>query len=170
MTDDTSLQIFDTKGYRRNVGIVLLNQQGQVLIARRRGFADRWQFPQGGIHKNETILTSVYRELQEEVGLTRRYVELIASTTRWLRYRIPPKLSIPGKVGIGQTQRWFLMLFSGRECNIKLDNQGVDAEFDRHEWVDYWEPLNRIVRFKRFVYQNMLEQLHPHAVRTLNKL
>ena len=160
---DVSGQNFDREGYRRNVGMVILNDRGEVLIANRIGFRDRWQFPQGGVHPNEPILTSVFRELHEEVGLSKQHVQYVASTTRWMRYRIPPEVNV-SKLGIGQTQRWFLLRFIGRDCNIKLNNQGVDSEFNRYQWVNYWEPIQRIVRFKRHVYQNMLEQLHPDAM------
>ena len=44
--------MIDNKGYRKNVGIVLMNNKNQFLIFKRIG-ADAWQFPQGGIDKNE---------------------------------------------------------------------------------------------------------------------
>ena len=46
--------MIDNKGYRKNVGIVLMNNKNQFLIFKRIG-ADAWQFPQGGIDKNETL-------------------------------------------------------------------------------------------------------------------
>ena len=65
--------MIDNKGYRKNVGIVLMNNKNQFLIFKRIG-ADAWQFPQGGIDKNETLESALYRELFEETGLTKKDV------------------------------------------------------------------------------------------------
>ena len=35
-------------GYRLNVGLVIANQKGQLLLCKRTGM-NSWQFPQGGI-------------------------------------------------------------------------------------------------------------------------
>ena len=53
--------MIDNKGYRKNVGIVLMNNKKQFLIFKRIG-ADAWQFPQGGIDKNERLEEALYRE------------------------------------------------------------------------------------------------------------
>ena len=80
--------MIDRQGYRPNVGIILCNDAGKVFWARRSG-EDSWQFPQGGIRRNETPEQALYRELAEEVGLGPEHVEVIGRTARWLRYRIP---------------------------------------------------------------------------------
>ncbi len=66
--------MIDSDGFRPNVGIVLANEHGQVLWARRVG-QNAWQFPQGGIHQGETPEQALYRELYEEVGLREADVE-----------------------------------------------------------------------------------------------
>ena len=71
--------MIDKEGYRPNVGIVLANDRGQVLWARRVGGRDAWQFPQGGINRGESPEQALYRELEEEIGLAPR------------RYRITPE-------------------------------------------------------------------------------
>ena len=60
--------MIDPQGYRANVGIVLINQQGQVFWGRRIGMS-AWQFPQGGINPDESAVQAMYRELREEVGV-----------------------------------------------------------------------------------------------------
>ncbi|WP_287031182.1 NUDIX domain-containing protein, partial [Pseudomonas sp. UBA6310] len=60
--------MIDPDGFRPNVGIILTNDVGQVLWARRIN-QDSWQFPQGGINDRETPEEALYRELTEEVGL-----------------------------------------------------------------------------------------------------
>ena len=39
----------DSNGFRKNVGIVLYNSDGNVLLASRAG-KKGWQFPQGGMY------------------------------------------------------------------------------------------------------------------------
>ncbi len=83
--------MIDSDGFRPNVGIILTNDQGQVLWARRVN-QDAWQFPQGGINPHESPEQALYRELHEEVGLREHDVEILACTRGWLRYRLPQRL------------------------------------------------------------------------------
>lgn len=50
------------------------------------------QFPQGGINPGESAEQAMYRELFEEVGLSRKDVRILASTRNWLRYKLPKRL------------------------------------------------------------------------------
>lgn len=153
--------MIDPDGYRPNVGIVLSNQDGRLLWARRVG-QDAWQFPQGGIRSDETPEEALYRELNEEVGLQPHHVELISATRGWLRYRLPPRYirrnSKP--TCIGQKQVWFLLRFAGDEGEVCLDNCD-QPEFDTWRWIDYWQPLDEVVSFKRGVYQRALQEFAP---------
>jgi len=56
------------KSYRKNVGLIVLNQKNQLLVCKRMG-KRTWQFPQGGIDEGESELKAAYRELYEEVGI-----------------------------------------------------------------------------------------------------
>ena len=79
--------MIDKDGFRPNVGIILCNDDNQVLWAQRAQH-DSWQFPQGGIKAHETAEQAAYRELMEEGGLSPQHVELLATTRNWLRYRL----------------------------------------------------------------------------------
>ena len=78
----------DAEGFRANVGIVLIRDDRQVFLGGRTG-GRGWQFPQGGVRRNEAPEEALYRELKEEIGLERDDVELVAATRNWLRYRLP---------------------------------------------------------------------------------
>ncbi len=84
------MDFIDEHGFRANVGIILTDGSGRVLIAGRRGRGG-WQFPQGGIQPEETTEAAMFRELHEEVGLAPSDVELVGSTEGWLRYRLPDR-------------------------------------------------------------------------------
>ena len=78
------------EGYRLNVGIIVANNEGKLLLCKRRGI-NSWQFPQGGIDKNEDPLNAAKRELFEEVGISSKYVKLIKSSDDWYKYDVPKK-------------------------------------------------------------------------------
>ncbi len=152
----------DADGYRPNVGIVLANDRGQVLWARRVGGRDAWQFPQGGIQARESPTQALFRELYEEIGLTRERVEIRACTRGWLRYRLPQRMrrhnSSPRFKG--QKQKWFLLRLLADDGHVSMDSTGK-PEFDDWRWVSYWYPVGKVVAFKRDVYRRALKQLAP---------
>jgi putative (di)nucleoside polyphosphate hydrolase len=160
--------VVDADGYRPNVGIVIANDLGQVLWARRIG-QDAWQFPQGGINESETAEEALFRELHEEVGLTSDSVQILACTTGWLRYRLPRRLrrynSSPGFKG--QKQKWFLLRLTGCDEDVCVE-QGPKPEFDHWRWVSYWYPVGKVVAFKREVYRQALKELAPQLVVNVN--
>lgn len=155
--------IIDEKGFRLNVGIVLLGPGGRVFWGRRVGNRDAWQFPQGGMMPGETPEQTLYRELHEEVGLARQDVEILASTRGWLSYRLPRRfLRRPesGRVCIGQRQKWYLLRLVADEQRIDLA-ACQEPEFDQWRWVNYWYPVRKVVHFKRGVYVRALREFMP---------
>ncbi len=157
--------MIDSDGFRPNVGIILANSMGQVLWARRIG-QNAWQFPQGGINDTETPEQAMYRELQEEVGLTAADVEIVAVTRGWLRYRLPKRMirhhSHP--VCVGQKQKWFLLRMLSDDSAVAI-NATDSPEFDGWRWVSYWYPLGQVVAFKRDVYRKAMRELSPKLSR-----
>ena len=157
--------VIDSEGYRPNVGIILCNTEGQLFWAKRIG-QHSWQFPQGGIRRDESPEQAMFRELAEEVGLLPDHVRIIGNTRGWLRYRLPPRLIRPCSdrpACIGQKQVWFLLrMISGEEA-VRLD-LSEHPEFDHWQWVDYWYPLRAVVPFKRHVYWRALHELAPLAL------
>lgn len=153
--------MIDAKGFRPNVGIILCNQDNQVLWARRVG-QDAWQFPQGGIREHESAEQALYRELHEEVGLRPEQVEIIGRSREWLAYRLPRHLLRHDRkpLCIGQKQRWFLLRLTGSEDDVRLDRSDK-PEFDHWRWVEYWHPLQEVVSFKRNVYRSALQEFEP---------
>ena len=147
------------EGYRLNVGIIVANSVGELLLCKRKGM-NSWQFPQGGIDKNEDPLRAAKRELFEEVGISSKYVELIKSSNYWYKYNVPArnrrKIFVNKKFK-GQKQKWFLFKLK-KNTQISFEND-PDNEFENFKWVSYWYPLAVIVSFKEAVYRNALNEL-----------
>ena len=153
--------MIDAQGFRPNVGIVIANDAGRLLWARRVGGRDAWQFPQGGIQDGEKPEDALYRELEEEVGLGPDAVTVLGSTRGWLRYRLPKRYQRAGQhkpACIGQKQKWFLLRLLASDDAVSL-RRSAKPEFDHWQWVSYWYPLNQVVYFKREVYRRALREL-----------
>ncbi len=139
--------------YRPNVGAVLFNPAGQVLVARRAGFpnaegpAGGWQLPQGGIDAEEDPRAAVLRELAEEIGTDR--AEIIGEHPDWLTYDLPAFLVRDWR---GQRQRWFALRFLGSDADIRLDAD-PHPEFDAWRWTALHELPALAVAFKRPIYE-----------------
>ena len=76
---------------RDGVGIIVLNSDNKVLVAKRidnpKNF---WQMPQGGVNKGEELLKAAYRELDEETSI--KSVELIKELDGTITYELPDHL------------------------------------------------------------------------------
>ena len=160
--------MIDANGFRWNVGIILTNSAGKVFWGKRVG-KDAWQFPQGGMNEGETPEQTLFRELQEEIGLKESDVTVLARTKRWLKYRIPTRLIRKGTPRcIGQKQFWYLLRLNSRESAINL-GMSAKPEFDYWEWVSYWYPLRKVILFKREVYRQALRELSPYLFKSLSQ-
>ncbi len=139
--------------YRPCVGLVVMNAVGEVFAGQRiDNPGDAWQMPQGGVDEGETPVEAAIRELGEETGINANSVEVLAETSDWIPYDLPhdlvPKLW-KGRFR-GQTQKWFLLKFSGddAEINIVQDHQ----EFSRWAWMKPGDLIDKIVPFKKQTY------------------
>ncbi len=151
----------DSDGFRANVGIIVSDQRGGVLLGGRIGQSG-WQFPQGGILRHENPQDAMYRELEEEIGLLAEDVEVLSCTSRWLRYRLPDRYVRRNSQPIcrGQKQRWFMLRLLAPDEKLNLSTSST-PEFDRWRWVDFWQPVKEVIYFKRQVYNQALADLAP---------
>ena len=156
--------------YRLNVGAVLFNPLGQVLVARRadlpniEGPVGGWQLPQGGIDAGEDPRGAVLRELAEEIGTDR--AGIIGEHPDWLTYDLPAELigiALQGRYR-GQRQRWFALRFTGIDADICLDAD-PHPEFDAWRWAELSELPALAVDFKRPIY-TVLARSFRHFART----
>ena len=101
----------------------------------------------------------MYRELNEELGIEKKHVTLLAESQNWLRYRLPIRFrrtDDPDRC-VGQKQKWFLLKLIADESCVKLDASD-HPEFSAWKWVDYWFPLKQVIFFKKNVYRKVLEE------------
>ena len=76
---------------RKGVGIILLNDENKVFVAKRidnpKNF---WQMPQGGIDEGENYYEAAIRELKEETSVVS--VKFIQEIDKKLTYILPDHL------------------------------------------------------------------------------
>ena len=140
------------------VGIVLLNSENKVFVAKRiDNPKDFWQMPQGGVDKDENFLTAAFIELKEETSIEK--VELIKEIDEKTTYELPDNL-----IGIiwkgkyrGQEQKWFLMRFKGNDSEINLKTR--HPEFLEWKWIEIDKITNTVVSFKLDVYKSIKEKV-----------
>ncbi len=143
---------------RNGVGIVVLNNENKVFVAKRidnpKNF---WQMPQGGVDEDENYYEAALRELKEETSIAS--VELIQEINKKLTYMLPNHL-----IGIiwkgrfkGQTQKWFVMRFIGNESEININTK--KPEFLDWKWIDLEDLTKIAVNFKLDVYKHLKQEV-----------
>jgi len=139
--------------YRDNVAAIIINKDKKVLMCEHAWIDGAWQLPQGGIEKGEADDKALLRELFEELGT--KSFKIISKMDKTIKYVLPYYLR--EKYGTdGQKQTYFLLEFTGKDSEIRFDNQ-EKPEFKAFEWVGYDEPAKRVIYFKKLAYLESLE-------------
>ena len=143
---------------RTGVGIVVLNKNDQVFVAKRIDNSKNfWQMPQGGVDKNEDYLAAAYRELEEETSI--KNVDLVGELDGLISYELPKHL-----LGIiwkgkyrGQEQKWFVVRFLGNDSEININTD--HPEFCEWKWVELENITDLVVDFKLHVYEDVKKKV-----------
>ena len=143
---------------RSGVGIIVLNKDNKVFVAKRidnpKNF---WQMPQGGVDEGENFLSAAYRELEEETSI--KSVKLIHEIDEITTYLLPKHLLgviWKGKYK-GQKQKWFLMRFLGNDNEININTN--KPEFLEWKWIDLDMITDVVVDFKLEVYKSLQKKI-----------
>ena len=143
---------------RKGVGIILLNDENKVFVAKRIDNPKNiWQMPQGGIDEGENHYEAALRELKEETSIVS--VKFIHEINKKLTYILRDHL-----IGIiwkgkfkGQIQKWFVMKFVGNESEININTK--KPEFLDWKWINLVDLPKIAVSFKLNVYKSLKEEV-----------
>lgn len=134
--------------YRPNVAAIVKDADGLILICERADLPGCWQFPQGGVGRNEIPEDALKRELEEELSL-RHSDYLLAESHGPYRYLYPDGRTKEGFGG--QEQRYFLVELVAEKSAINLDT--AHREFQAMRWIRPAEfQLDWLPAMKRPVY------------------
>lgn len=149
--------------YRPAVGVMLLNPENKVFVGQRLDSQlEAWQMPQGGLDPGEEPHEGALRELEEETGIARALVEIVARSAREFDYDLPEDLQgrLWGGNYRGQRQTWFLCRFLGTDEDVRIET--AEPEFRAWKWADPRDLPAMIVPFKRQLYQAVLHEFAEH--------
>ena len=157
----------DPKLFRPNVGLALFHRDGLVLLGKRVATDGpyQWQMPQGGVDRGESPRDAAYRELEEEVGVAPKMVDLLEETADWIYYEFPTELRAKMKQRgryLGQRQKWFAFRFRGRDADVRLDAHS--PEFSDWRWAALESTPDLVIPFKRATYQAVVRRFKKYSV------
>ena len=150
-------KVFHSYPLRPNVAVVILNSQNKILICERspKDFyidiinkperlkvRNYWQFPQGGIDKNENLEFAAKREAKEETGLEKLELIKISSQVNTYYWNSAVRQFIRNRnhKNVGQKQNIVYFKFKGSDNQVKADQK----EFINYKWIKSDELLKVI--------------------------
>jgi putative (di)nucleoside polyphosphate hydrolase len=144
--------------YRPNVAALIINEHGNLLICERYTIPGAWQFPQGGVDLGEEIEDALYREIREEIGLSKEHYEILKRKDGY-RYLYPADVrskKIQKHGNHGQEQTYFL-------CKVRNDAPEINVnqtprEVRSYRWIHPTEfDLDWLPNFKHEVYRAVMK-------------
>ena len=133
--------------YRDKVTAIIIDGENNFLIDQTQGYSlNDWNFIGGGIEEGETEEEALFRELWEELG-TKKF-KILGKSEGLVKYDVPIETVVHGlKAGYrwrGQSARFFLVKFTGKKNEIKIDKK----ELRQVKWVKREEIKNHF-HFKK---------------------
>jgi putative (di)nucleoside polyphosphate hydrolase len=153
----------DTRFFRAGVGTVIYNSQGEVASFERAKFpVGVWQFQQGGIDLGEAVNTTLWRELKEEIGLTKDDFQAVTEYPQWTVYQDAVSVADSDKSRLGQAHRWFFLHLKD-EVEIDL-SKATDQETANYRWVSFQSAIDSTEELKKHVYQELEKYFVEHIL------
>ena len=146
-----------TPGYRPNVCILLLNQEGKLFVGERLHEPEHWQFPQGGVDEGSSLEETVLREVHEELGIPATSLRIIRQLQATHSYEWSSIRTYEGQEYRGQSQTFWLVEFLGEDEQIDL--QAYEPEFQRWQWVNPEEVLAIADPIRRPGYEEPVREI-----------
>ena len=146
---------------RLGVGAIVLHKKNLVFVGKRKDNPiDKWQMPQGGVNKNESLQNAMKRELYEETSI--KNIKILKELDIWFEYELPKEL-----LGIiwkgkyrGQKQKWFINRFIGDDNEINVNTKS--PECIEWKWIEMNKLPEVIVDFKKEIYKSILLELKKY--------
>jgi putative (di)nucleoside polyphosphate hydrolase len=137
--------------YRLNVAAIIQAADRKILVGERSDVRDAWQFPQGGVKKNESTLEALFRELREEVSLKPSHYRVVDSKGPY-RYLFNGGRKKEGFDG--QAQFYFLVQLTAPDSFVQVETD--TPEFTRIRWINPADfRVEWVPEFKRAVYRQV---------------
>lgn len=118
--------------YRKGVSALITNSKHEFLLVNLQSFKEIYfAIPGGGIEDGESLETAVYREIQEELGISKSSLEFVGKSDKPLTFNF--KLERDGMVYEGSERYFFGFIFTGSNNEIKLQ----ESEVCTYRWTSF---------------------------------
>ena len=119
--------------FRKGVSALIINNKNEFLLVNLETFMPHFfAIPGGGLEVTETLEDAVYREIGEELGITKNNLELIGKSKTPLLFTFKTKkLDRDGVVYDGSERHFFGFIFTGNDDEIILQ----DGEIRSYKWA-----------------------------------
>ena len=129
--------------FRKGVSALIINSDQEFLIVNLESFEARFfAIPGGGLDEGETLEEAVYREIKEELGITRESLELVGVSQEPLQVRFRTKKLIRDGIEYEGSERYFLgFRFTGNTSEITPQK----GEVRSYKWSSFEELRNYLL-------------------------
>lgn len=121
--------------FRKGVSALIMNNKNEFLLVNLKAFKTHFfAIPGGGLEENESAEDAVYREIQEELGITGQSLKIIGVCKESLKLVFKTKkLQRDGAEYDGSERCFFGFKFIGKDSEIKLQEEEIRS----YRWVSF---------------------------------
>ncbi|HPN81031.1 MAG TPA: NUDIX domain-containing protein [bacterium] len=119
--------------FRKGVSALIINEKNEFLLVNLESFEDRYfAIPGGGVERDETLEDAVYREINEELGIKKKDLQIVGQSNIPVRFKFKViKMNRDGQNYEGLERYFFGFRFIGEEKTI-IPRPG---EVRSYKWV-----------------------------------
>ncbi len=121
--------------FRKGVSALIINKKKEFLLVNLESFEDKYfAIPGGGVELEETPKDAVYRELNDELGIKKEYLQIVGQSNIPVKFKFKIiKMNRDGIEYEGSERYFFGFRFIGDEKMI-IPNPG---EVRSYKWIAY---------------------------------
>lgn len=129
--------------FRRGVSAIIINKRNEFLLVNLKSFENKYfVIPGGGVEQEETLKGAVQRELNEELGIEKKHLQIVGQSNIPVRFKFKViKMNRDGRDYEGSERYFFGFKFIGDEKTI-IPNPG---EVRSYKWVAYSKLKNYLL-------------------------
>jgi putative (di)nucleoside polyphosphate hydrolase len=153
----------EEKRYRKGIIAIILNDKNQFLLVQLNSYKENeWNFVGGGRDVGETAEANLYREIKEELNVSRENIQILGMSSNPLKYDFPEPTIKDGILYHGQIKDQFVVRVTGDLKDLHIQPE----EIRQMKWVDFSE-LPKYLIFQN-QYENAIEvlkEVYPEMVK-----
>jgi putative (di)nucleoside polyphosphate hydrolase len=129
--------------FRKGVSAIIINKKNEFLLVNLESFEGKYfAIPGGGVEQGETLKDAVYRELNEELGIKEKNLQIVGQSDIPVRFKFKViKMNRDGIEYEGSERYFFGFRFIGTNKEIKLKKDEVRT----YKWVCYGDLKNYLL-------------------------